>query len=116
MDNYKINIIQLIMAKKVKITEEQRNMLIKEGLTLNADVSAAGGDVKKAIDTTKQQAKKNGVNLNNASIEISGSSLQNEDKNRIITKKQLMENKLRYLKEHCSTLYNLKDFVNIKTK
>ena len=93
------------MAKKVKITEEQINMLIKEGLTLNADVSAAGGDVKKAVDTTKQQARKNGVNLNNASIEINGSSLQNENKGRLITKKELMENKLRYLNENCSPLY-----------
>ena len=101
------------MAKKIKITEEQRNKLIKEGVTLNADVSAAGGDVKKAVDTTKQQARKNGVNLNNASIEISGSSLQNENKGRLITKKELMENKLRYLKENYSTLYTLKDFVKI---
>ena len=48
------------MARKFVISEEQYNMALKEGVTLNADVAAAGGDVKRAVDTTKQEALKNG--------------------------------------------------------
>ena len=56
--------------KRFKITEEQYKAALKEGVTLKADVQAANGDVKKAIDTSKQQALKSGVNLNDATIEI----------------------------------------------
>ena len=52
--------------KRFKITEEQYKSALKEGVTLKADVQAANGDVKKAIDTSKQQALKSGVNLNDA--------------------------------------------------
>ena len=34
------------MGKKFKITEEQYNKCLAEDITLNADVDAAGGDVK----------------------------------------------------------------------
>ena len=51
------------MGKKIVITEEQYNKFIKEGVTLNADVAAAGGDVKRAISDTKKEAQKNGLNM-----------------------------------------------------
>ena len=41
------------MGKKFKITEEQYNKCLAEDITLNADVDAAGGDVKKAVDTNQ---------------------------------------------------------------
>ena len=46
------------MARKFVISEEQYNMALKEGVTLNADVTAAGGDVKRAVDTAKQETIK----------------------------------------------------------
>ena len=58
------------IIQKLNITEEQYKSALKEGVTLKADVQAANGDVKKAIDTSKQQALKSGVNLNDATIEI----------------------------------------------
>ena len=75
------------MGRNLKISEDQYKKALSEGITLNADVDACNGDVKQAIDKTKQ----------------------NEGK--IITKKQLQENRLRVLKEN-SELYSLNDFLN----
>lgn len=91
--------------KKIKITEEQRQYALKEGITLNADVDAAGGDVKKAVDTTKQQAQKSGVDVKKVTIQIPPSN-----ESRIITKKQMMENRLRKFKQN-SDYYQVNEFV-----
>ena len=42
------------MARKVIITEEQYNMALGEGITLTADVAAAGGNVQRAVRTTER--------------------------------------------------------------
>jgi hypothetical protein len=91
--------------RKIKITEEQRQYALKEGITLNADVDAAGGDVKKAVDTTKQQAQKSGVDVKKVTIQIPPSN-----ESRIITKKQMMENRLKIFKKN-SDYYQLNEFV-----
>lgn len=91
--------------KRIKITEEQRQYALSEGITLTADVDAAGGDVKKAVDITKQQAQKSGVDTNKATIQIPPS---NESK--VITKKQMMENRLKKFKQN-SDYYQVNDFV-----
>lgn len=96
------------MFRKLKISEEQYRTAIKEGITLNADVDACNGDVKQAIDKTKQNAKDNGVDLSNANIQVPA---QSRNEGRIITKKQLQENRLKVLKEN-SELYSLSDFLN----
>ena len=89
--------------RKIKITEEQRQYALKEGIVLNADVAAAGGDVRKAVDTTKQQAKDSGVDLKKAAIQMPAES-------KVITKKQIMEKNLRILKKN-SKLYNMQEFM-----
>lgn len=94
------------MAKKVVITEEQYNMLMQEDIALKADVAAANGDVNKAIQTTKQEAQKNGVNLSNATIEVPASQL---GESKIISLKQLRENRIRLLRENSQYL-KLNDF------
>ena len=91
--------------RKIKITEEQRQYALSEGIVLNADVDAAGGDVKKAVDTTKQQAQKSGVDVKKATIQIPPS---NESK--VITKKQIMENRLNEFKKN-SDYYSLSEFL-----
>lgn len=94
--------------KKYVITEEQYNMALKEGVTLKADVSAAGGDVKKAIENTKQQAQRSGINMNDVTISINGSDT---NEGRVIKKHELEENRLRALKKH-SDVYKTSDFLN----
>lgn len=91
--------------RKIKITEEQRQYALSEGITLNADIDAAGGDVKKAVDTAKQQAQKSGVDIKKATIQIPPS---NESK--VITKKQMMENRLKKFKQN-SDYYQVNEFV-----
>lgn len=91
--------------RKFKITEEQRQYAIKEGLTLNADVDAAGGDVRKAVETTKQQAQKSGVDPKKATIQIPPSN-----ESRIITKKQMMENRLKKFKSN-SDYFTVNEFM-----
>lgn len=93
--------------KKIKITEEQKQYAIKEGLTLTADVDAAGGDVKKAVDNTKKQAQDSGVDPKKTTIQIPPEA--NEGK--FISKKAMTENRLKRLKRN-SDFYSLKEFVN----
>lgn len=93
--------------KKIRITEEQRQYAIKEGLTLTADVDAAGGDVKKAVDNTKKQAQNSGVDPKKTTIQIPPEA--NEGK--FISKKTMIENRLKKLKRN-SDFYSLKEFVN----
>lgn len=91
--------------RKIKITEEQRQYALKEGITLNADVDAAGGDVKKAVDTTKQQAQKSGVDIKKATIQIPPSN-----ESRVITKREMMESRLKKLKQN-SDYYQVREFM-----
>ena len=51
------------MGRNFKISEDQYRKALSEGITLNADVEACNGDVKQAIDKTKQNAKNNGIDL-----------------------------------------------------
>ena len=95
------------MAKKFIISEEQYNMALKEGVVLNADVAAAGGDVKRAVDTTKKEAKANGVKMDNATISIKASDT---NESVFITKSKLQENRLKALKRN-SEVYTLRDFM-----
>lgn len=100
--------------RNIKLTEEQYNFALSEGVTLKADVQSANGDVKKAVDNTKQQAIKNGVNLNNATIEIDGKDT-NENYNYYsigyLKRKALHEQKEKY-----SRLMSVKDFIKYINK
>ena len=96
------------MGRNLKISEYQYRKALSEGITLNADVEACNGDVKQAIDKTKQNAKNNGIDLKKTNILVPA---QSKKKKKIITKKQLQENRLKVLKEN-SELYSLNDFLN----
>ena len=93
------------MGRIVKITEEQRQYALSEGVVLNADVDAANGDVKKAVDTTRQQAQKSGLDPKKTTIQIPPTT-----EGKVITKKQMIEGRLMKLKEN-SDFYQLKEFV-----
>lgn len=99
------------MGHKIVITEEQYNMLMQEDIILKADVAAANGDVNKAVQTAKQEAQKNNVNLNNASIEVPASQV---GEGKVFTMKELREQRLRMLREN-SQYFTLNEFLkNIK--
>lgn len=95
------------MARKFVISKEQYNMALKEGVTLNADVAAAGGDVKRAVDTTKQEALKNGVKMDDATIAIKAAET---NESVFIKKSELHESRLKALKRN-SEVYTVRDFM-----
>ena len=95
------------MARKFVISEEQYNMALKEGVTLNADVAAAGGDVKRAVDATKQEALKNGVKMDDATIAIKAAET---NESVFIKKSELQESRLKALKRN-SEVYTVRDFM-----
>ena len=95
------------MARKFVISEEQYNMALKEGVTLNADVAAAGGDVKRAVDTTKQEALKNGVKMDDATILIKAAET---NESFFVKKSKLQESRLKALKRN-SEIYTVRDFM-----
>lgn len=95
------------MARKFVISEEQYNMALKEGVTLNADVAAAGGDVKRAVDKTKQEALKNGVKMDDATISIKAAET---NESIFVKKSKLQESRLKALKRN-SEIYTVRDFM-----
>ena len=95
------------MARKFVISEEQYNMALKEGVTLNADVAAAGGDIKRAVDTAKQEAMKNGVKMDDATLSIKATDT---NESVFIKKSELQESRLKALKRN-SEVYTVKDFM-----
>lgn len=89
--------------RKIKITEEQYNML-KEEITLSADVESSNGDVKQAIDKVRQAGRKAGLNGDGVKIEVPF----NEGK--ILTKKEIKEHRNNFIKEN-TNLYTVNEFI-----
>lgn len=69
------------MGRQIKLTKEQYNKHIQltEDITVTADVTSAGGDVKKAIDNAKREAQRNGVNLNNLKVVVDANENASKD-------------------------------------
>lgn len=104
------------MGRKFRITEDQYNYALQEGLTLNADPSTTGGDVNKAIQDTQQSAQKQGVDLSKTTISIPGNTgTGSANESKIITMRELKENKLREIKKG-SKVYTAKEFMKMLKK
>ena len=95
------------MARKLKITEEQAQMLMAEGITLTADVAATNGNLSQAVANTKQQARNSGINLDDANIQIKASDT---NESRIVDMKNLRENRIRALRAKGQS-YTVRDFL-----
>lgn len=102
------------MKRKYKITEEQKKALMQEGVQINANPSEHNNDVGAAVKQAANDAKSNGVKMDDAQIVVNGEEAVSEG--RIITKRQLSEARLRYLKNE-SKVYSFANFLNeIQTK
>ena len=93
------------MARKICITEEQYNMALREGVTVNADLTSSNNDPKQAFDKAKGEAEKQGLKSGEYNIQFS-----NVQEGKLVSKKQLQENRLKALKKN-SELYSVKDFI-----
>ena len=98
------------MAKKFKITEAQRDALLAEGVAVNLPLTANKEIDKKEVNDINNKFGGDGVTLttNSKSLTDAGSdsttTIATESKHRLITKKQLQANRLKYLKENSEVL------------
>lgn len=98
------------MAKKFKITEAQRDALLAEGVAVNLPLTANKEIDKKGVNDINNKFGGDGVTLttNSKSLSDTGSdsttTIATESKHRLITKKQLQANRLKYLKENSEVL------------
>lgn len=92
-----------------KITESQYNAALAEGLLIKADVDGANGDVNQAIQNSKQQAIRSGVNLDDATFAVDADDT-NESK--VLSIKDIKRKYLHEDKIKNSKLLNVRDFIN----
>ena len=103
------------MAKKFKITEAQMDALLAEGVTIQGETDSVG---KADTNKTAQAISNSGIDPKKVNVEFSGTAMTGGNPNgqtsmrehRIITKKQLQANRLRYLKEN-SEILSLNNFM-----
>ena len=103
------------MAKRFKITEAQRDALLAEGVTIQGETDSVG---KADTNKTAQTISNSGIDPKKVNVEFSGTAMTGGNPNgqtsmrehRIITKKQLQANRLRYLKEN-SEILSLNNFM-----
>lgn len=113
------------MGKKIRITEEQYNMALKEGVAINKTQVLAPGNNSSDIEKARNDAQENGLpkenfevvaplEKNNQAPQLSSTDKQNANvvinENKLITKKQLQESRLKALKKN-SEVYTVKDFI-----
>lgn len=121
------------MGRKFCITEEQYKRVMKEGIlptgkfTVQAKTDGISDDPTKAVEQTKKDLEKivpnadknfqvaaNNPKSPNTQIVSNNNQTQNNgnsmSESKIITKKQLQENRLKVLKKD-SNLYTVKDFI-----
>lgn len=95
------------MAKKFKITEAQRDALLSEGVAIQGETDSSG---KADTNKTAQAMASSGINPKKVKVEFDGVEISGGDgttsvaESRIVTKKQLQANRLRYLKENSEVL------------
>lgn len=92
------------MAKKFKITEAQRDALLAEGVTIKG---ATDANDRADISKTQQELSNTGIDPQKINVEFKGTQMsggQTVSEHRVITKKELQSNRLRYLKENSEVL------------
>lgn len=104
------------MARKVKITEQQYQMLQEQNddklnVNINKSDVKQSGSVESAVQGQIDKATQAGTNPEKLNINVPGDI---KSESRIITKQKLIENRMKVLKAH-SRLYTVKDFLNVKS-
>lgn len=98
------------MAKKYKITEEQLNHVLAEGVAVNLPLTQNKEIDKTTVNDLNNKFGEKGVTLtaNSKSLTNTNSdsttTIATESKHRLITKKELKSNRLRFLKENSEIL------------
>lgn len=95
------------MSRKFKITEMQAKQMIDEGVAIQGETDSTG---KADPSKTAQAMTSSGIDPKKVKVEFqgtamtSGSNASSVSEHRIVTKKELQANRLRYLKENSEVL------------
>lgn len=84
--------------KKIKITKEQHELAIKEAVSLTVNTGTTNGNVDLAIQNTKRDAQKSGINPNKVGFNIPA------QESVIITKKDIKEMRIKNLLKNAKTI------------
>lgn len=83
--------------KKIKITKEQHELAIKEAVSLTVNTGSTNGNVNQAIQNTKREAQRNGINPNKVSYNIPAQES-------VVSKKAIKEMRIKNLLKNATVM------------
>lgn len=83
--------------KKIKITKEQHELAIKEAVSLTVNTGSTNGNVNQAIQNTKRDAQRNGINPNKVGYNIPAQES-------VVSKKAIKEMRIKNLLKNATVM------------
>lgn len=84
--------------RKIKITKEQHELAIKEAVSLIVNTGSTNGNINQAIQNTKRDAQRNGINPNKVGYNIPA------QENVVVSKKAIKEMRIKNLLKNATVL------------
>lgn len=83
--------------KKIKITKEQHELAIKEAVSLTVNTGSTNGNVNQAIQNTKREAQRDGINPNKVGYNIPAQES-------VVSKKAIKEMRIKNLLKNATVM------------
>lgn len=84
--------------RKIKITKEQHELAIKEAVSLTVNTGSTNGNINQAIQNTKRDAQRNGINPNKVGYNIPA------QESVVVSKKAIKEMRIKNLLKNATVL------------
>ena len=84
--------------RKIKITKEQHELAIKEAVSLTVNTGLTNGNINQAIQNTKRDAQRDGINPNKVGYNIPA------QENVVVSKKAIKEMRIKNLLKNATVL------------
>ena len=84
--------------RKIKITKEQHELAIKEAVSLTVNTGSTNGNINQAIQNTKRDARRDGINPNKVGYNIPA------QENVVVSKKAIKEMRIKNLLKNATVL------------
>ena len=84
--------------RKIKITKEQHELAIKEAVSLTVNTGSTNGNINQAIQNTKRDAQRDGINPNKVGYNIPA------QENVVVSKKAIKEMRIKNLLKNATVL------------
>lgn len=84
--------------RKIKITKEQHELAIKEAVSLTVNTGSTNGNINQAIQNTKRDAQRSGINPNKVGYSIPA------QENVVVSKKAIKEMRIKNLLKNATVL------------